>query len=130
MESQNPNQNRSSSSSVDLAARFTCAVVEEQLCDGVSGIVSSYSMDGRSEHNNVISNDTMKAAASPNSSDHGTSTGSLMVDDDMDHHRFIRKNMTENQWSLLVRKVHWWLMVFQKERSSTVIFALNSRRAI
>ncbi|KAL6995503.1 hypothetical protein U1Q18_005638 [Sarracenia purpurea var. burkii] len=72
---------------VDLAARFTCAVVKEQLCDGVSGIVSSYSMDGRSEHNNVLSNDTMKAAASPNSSDHETSTGSIMVDDDMDHHK-------------------------------------------
>lgn len=69
-----------------LSARSTCAAVEEQLCDGVSGIMSNYSLDCVSEHSIVVSRDDMKTAIPCNSAAE-TSPESITVNDDMDHHK-------------------------------------------
>ncbi|KAE9457150.1 hypothetical protein C3L33_10936, partial [Rhododendron williamsianum] len=69
-----------------LSARSTCAAVEEQLCDGVSGIMSNYSLDCVSEHSSVILRDDMKTA-SPCNSAAETSPGIIIVNDDIHHHK-------------------------------------------
>ncbi|GMP44256.1 hypothetical protein CsSME_00013274 [Camellia sinensis var. sinensis] len=71
----------------DLTARTTCAAVEEQACDGVSSIITNYSLDCGSMHSNVFSKDNMKTAAVSNNSDAGTSPGSITIDDDIEHHK-------------------------------------------
>ncbi|CAL5383725.1 unnamed protein product [Camellia sinensis] len=71
----------------DLTARTTCAAVEEQACDGVSSIMTNYSLDCGSMHSNVFSKDNMKTAAVSNNSDAGTSPGSITIDDDTEHHK-------------------------------------------
>ncbi|XP_057490123.1 uncharacterized protein LOC130776092 [Actinidia eriantha] len=71
----------------DLTARITCTAVEEQLCEGLSGIISNYSLDCGSEYNSVLLKDNKKTAASPNTSDAGTSLGSIVIVDDIDRHK-------------------------------------------
>ncbi|KAI8015734.1 Trimethylguanosine synthase [Camellia lanceoleosa] len=69
----------------NLTARTMCAAVEEQACDGVSSIMTNYSLDCGSMHSNVFSKDNMKTAAGSNNSDAGTSPGSITIDDDIEH---------------------------------------------
>ncbi|GFS30616.1 hypothetical protein Acr_00g0012940 [Actinidia rufa] len=47
----------------DFTARITCTAVKEQLCEGLSGIMSNYSLDCGSEYNSVLLKDNKKTAA-------------------------------------------------------------------
>lgn len=73
--------------SANLTARSNSAAVKEQVRDEVSGIMSNYSLDCGSVHNNVLLKDNMKTAATPDNSDVGTSPGSSMVDDNIDNYK-------------------------------------------